>query len=71
MDFIKNKLSSIGAVLALFGLASTVLYFLDFNLRLLMWIDNWGETTGWIIRIGLIILGAILYFLTGNNNTEQ
>lgn len=70
MDFIKDKLSSIGAILAIFGLMSIILYFLDYNLRLLIWIDNWGETVGWIIRIGLIVVGAVLFFLTGSSNDE-
>ena len=50
--------------MAIAGLASIVLLFMDMNLRILMWIDMWGETTGWIIRIGLLIGGALLFFLS-------
>lgn len=71
MDFIKDKLSSIGAVLALFGVVSTILYFLDYNIKLLLWIDMWGPTVGWVIRIGLIVIGALLFFLIGKSNDEE
>lgn len=43
------------------GVISTVLSFMDMNLRLLMWIDMWGEGAGWAIRIGLIVVGAVLF----------
>ena len=25
-----------------------------------MWIDSWGPTVGWVIRIGCVVLGAVL-----------
>ena len=64
-------ISKIGGTLALFGIISAVLTFTSFELRLLMWIDNWGPTTGWAIRIGLIVLGVAIYFLTGKTPVEQ
>lgn len=70
MEIIKSKLSPLGGMLAIFGLLSTLLYFLDFNLKLLIWIDNWGETIGWTIRIGLIIVGAALFFLARSSDHE-
>lgn len=63
MDFIKSKLSSIGAFLAIAGVASIVLYFIGYNLKILMWIDMWGITMGWVIRVGLIIAGGVLYLI--------
>ena len=34
-----------------------------------MWIDIWGENTGWAIRIGMIALGAVLFFIGKNKET--
>ncbi len=55
--------------MALAGIISTVLSFMGRNLSILIWIDMWGETMGWVIRIGFIILGAAL-FLMGPAETE-
>ena len=53
----------IGSIMALLGIAAVVMNYLDRVPRLLMWIYNWGDTTAWIIKIGLIVVGAALYFL--------
>lgn len=60
---LKSKVSGFGGAAALFGLVSIVLSFFDYNLRILMWIDSWGETMAWVIRIGLIIVGLAVYFV--------
>ena len=70
MDFIKSKLSSIGALMAVFGVASSILSFFDYNLKLLMWVDLWGTTMGWVIRIGLIVGGAALFFMFNKSEEE-
>jgi hypothetical protein len=56
-------MKSIGGYLFFFGLGSIILNFLDMQFRLLMWIDNWGATVGWSIRIGLMVVGALLWFV--------
>ncbi|WP_299705436.1 hypothetical protein [uncultured Pontibacter sp.] len=53
----------IGLFLLIIGLASVVLGFLDYNSLLLNWVDNWGESIGWGIRIGATALGGLLYFV--------
>ncbi len=55
---------SIGMYMAIAGIASIVLHFLGRNLTLLMWIDMWGETMGWVIRGGLIVVGAAIFFMS-------
>lgn len=45
------------------GILSVVLTFMKMNLIILMWIDNWGTTVGWILRISLIIIGVILFLV--------
>jgi lipoprotein-releasing system permease protein len=56
-----DKLASrLGGLLALAGLLSVVLYFVDRNLVVLAWIDALGPVVGWTIRAGLIALGLAL-----------
>lgn len=68
MDFIKSNLSAVGAFLLGAGIISIVLAILfHFNIasievRLLLWIDMWGEEIGWLIRMGVTALGAALFF---------
>ncbi len=57
----KQIVTSIGALIGVYGIASSVLYFNGYNIRLLLWVDQWGMTAGWIIRIVLIVAGAGLY----------
>lgn len=56
-------MKKLGVYLAIFGIGSIVLSFFERQFRILMWIDSWGETTGWVIRIGMIVLGAVLFFM--------
>jgi hypothetical protein len=60
-DMDKGKIQGIGGTIALAGVASIVLNFINFNLRILMWIDAWGEGVGWAIRVGLVVLGGLVY----------
>jgi len=50
-------------------LAAIILNFVDMVPRVLMWIYAWGEITAWGIKIGLVVVGAIL-FLIGNKQEE-
>ena len=56
-------MKSIGGLMFILGLGSFVLNYLGREFSLLMWIDNWGPTVGIGIRVGMIIIGAILWFL--------
>ena len=66
-------MQSIGWLLLLLGVGSFVLNWLEREFVLLMWIDNWGPEVGLMIRIGLIVLGAILIaasFMTGEDKSK-
>nr|WP_199099758.1 hypothetical protein [Gaetbulibacter sp. 4G1] len=52
------------------GILSAVLSIFNYNLRLLAWIDIWGNAIGWIIRILLILGGGALFFFYGSYNDE-
>jgi hypothetical protein len=56
-------MKSLGGLLFFFGLGSFVLNYLGREFTLLSWIDNWGPTTGVAIRVGLIVVGAVLWFV--------
>ncbi|MDF1548420.1 MAG: hypothetical protein P1P88_11405 [Bacteroidales bacterium] len=58
-------LTNLGGFLAISGIISCILYFIDYQLKILAWIDTWGNTMGWVIRIGLILVGLALFFIAG------
>ena len=61
---------TIGMYMAIAGIASIALQFMGRNLSLLIWIDMWGETVGWLIRGGLVVGGALLFFLSAAPEEE-
>jgi len=76
MKAIKSKLSSLGAFVAGAGAISIILNLLsifeivNFEVRILMWIDLWGTTIGWAIRIGLTVVGAAMFVLFSQSEEE-
>lgn len=63
-------MKSIGSFMALLGGLAIVLNFLDRVPRLLMWIYNWGDNVAWAIKIGLVVVGGALYFLSPKEEEE-
>lgn len=57
--------------MALIGVVSSVLYLINYNLRILMWIDMWGQGVAWGIRGGLIVAGAALFFIFGTGDDDD
>jgi len=70
MENIKTKLGQGGLVLAAMGIMSIVLSLFNYNIRLLAWIDMWGSTMGWVIRVILIILGGGLFIFFGRDTED-
>lgn len=62
---------SIGSLLLFLGAGSVVLHFIGYEFRLLMWIDNWGETIGWIIRGTMIAAGGAIMFFTKSKKEDS
>lgn len=62
---------SLGGFMILMGAGSFVLNMMDMQFTLLMWIDNWGPTVGIAIKVGLIILGALLLVATRSPGAAQ
>ncbi|SHG59484.1 hypothetical protein [Winogradskyella jejuensis] len=61
----------IGIYATLIGLALIILPYFGLTLRLFGMIDELGETPAWAIKIGLVVVGVILYFLGGANSTSE
>lgn len=64
-------MKNIGSLLLLFGIGSIVLNLVGYEFKLLMWVDNWGETVGWAIRGAMIVAGAALFFLAPSAESEE
>ncbi|MFN8578988.1 MAG: hypothetical protein U0354_19340 [Candidatus Sericytochromatia bacterium] len=60
----REQISQLGVFFTIMGAGSFILNLIGFQFKLLIWIDHWGTSTGFLIRIGLIIVGAILFFVT-------
>ncbi|WP_179319726.1 hypothetical protein [Winogradskyella helgolandensis] len=67
METIKSNLGKGGLLLAAMGIMSIILSIFNYNIRLLSWVDAWGNTMGWIIRILLIVGGGALFLFFGND----
>ncbi|HOF33380.1 MAG TPA: hypothetical protein PK624_10755 [Spirochaetota bacterium] len=57
----KSKISSAGSFLFLLGIASIVLYFINYTPTLLAWLYDLDQTLAWAIRIGVTVLGGLIY----------
>ena len=64
-------MKNFGGFLVLAGILSFVLYYANYKLRILMWVDNWGESTGMVIRGGLVLLGGVLYLMGGASQKRR
>lgn len=68
----KEKLAYVGASMAVLGFFAIVLDFLNRVPRILVWIYNWGDTVAWVIKIGLIVVGVLLYmFAPGEEDSDE
>lgn len=54
-------MKKVGAYLFIFGVGSMILNFLHREFVVLSWIDNWGPNVGWGIRIGMVVVGVVLW----------
>ena len=51
-------MKTLGGWMFFFGIGSIILNYLGREFVLLSWIDTWGPTVGWGIRIALAVGGA-------------
>ncbi|MDX5436738.1 MAG: hypothetical protein LPK03_06055 [Pontibacter sp.] len=53
----------IGLFLLLAGAVSLFLELTGANLLVLNWLNQFGDTASWAIRIGVTLMGGIIYYL--------
>ncbi len=70
MDDIKTKLGKAGLLIGAMGIISALLAIFNHDIRLLTWVDTWGNSTGWIIGILLIVTDGALFFLYGRTKDK-
>jgi len=71
MEELKGKIGYVGGVMALAGVVSAGLSLFNYELRILLWIDQWGTGAGWGIRVGLIVVGIALWFLFSSGESGE
>jgi hypothetical protein len=60
-----------GILLLIFGAGSFILREMNMEFRLLKWVDNWGESNGIYIRVGIAALGLVLLLLSFRKKPSQ
>jgi hypothetical protein len=54
---------SIGGLMFFYGLGSIVLNFIDYEFVVLSWMNRLDAPIPWVIRIGLVVVGGILWLI--------
>jgi len=67
MDWIREKLSSIGAFCVFAGVMSTLLQLVGYELRVLRALNDAGPAVAWGVRLGLIAVGGALFMLASKS----
>ena len=62
-------MKSFGSLLFILGLLAIGLNFVNAVPKVLAWIYLWGDGVAWDIKIGLVVVGAILWLL-GNGEAS-
>ena len=64
---------TLGSIMLTVGIMSAVLklWFTGYYHALLYWVDQWGNPTGWAIRIGVIVIGAVLMWFGSRKKQSQ
>ena len=55
-----KNMKRFGLILFTLGAASSIIQFFGREFVVLIWIDLWGTTVGWIIRIALMVGGLAI-----------
>ncbi len=55
-----SMMKKFGIYLVIGGIGSGILSFFGYNFKLLMWVNFWGDTTAWLIRVAIVLVGGLL-----------
>ena len=64
-------LTAIGFILFLTGMMALILSVVGAKLSFLVWIDNFGLTTGFVIRLLMIMAGVVLIVMAQPREESQ
>lgn len=56
-------MQNIGAAMVVAGLFAIVLDVVNRVPSYLIWIYNWGDGVAWLIKIGLVVVGGLIYYM--------
>ena len=59
---IRQIVSTAGAVIVIYVIASSIFHVMGHTMRLLAWFDRWGLAAGWAIRVLLVVIGGVMFF---------
>jgi hypothetical protein len=64
-------MKNIGKYILIWGIGSILFSQFGYELKLFMWTNSWGETTGWLIRGGAIVIGIVLMAIAMKKNIQM
>jgi len=64
-------INQIGSLMALYGIIAIVYGFMDRVPVILSWIYEFGESTAWIIKIALTVVGGLMWFVSRQKLANQ
>ena len=68
----KTFLKSLGLAMMIWGGVTIIFHLSGTVSRRTEWLNNWGAATGWIIKSGIVAVGAILFFaIKGKDKSEK
>ena len=56
-------LTAIALLMLFAGVISSVLHFMNYNLKILFWMNELPQTQQWLIRGGLIVVGLAILLI--------
>ena len=64
-------MKDIGKYILIWGIGSILFSQFGYELRIFMWTNHWGETIGWLIRGGAIVIGIVLMAIAMKERIEM
>jgi len=64
-------MKDIGKYILIWGIGSILFSQFGYELRIFMWTNHWGETIGWLIRGGSIVIGIVLMAIAMKERIEM
>lgn len=59
-----------GSLLFTFGISTLLMELLHFTPSILFWLCTWGKKTAFAVQLSLMVLGAILFWMSRNDDQQ-